>query len=204
MDQVHRLETGRISPTQFDFAFLRFRSGRYGIEALRRLAERTEGPEANDIADRAGKFLAARYPSYVDLTRLGRRGPSGRNSGPGTSRSSNRAAQPCRRNFSSRTGPRFSAASTFSYRVASSRRQNVKLAWLILMVTDNRRSCCSTSSATQARLKPAPTTSGSLSAPLPGRFARGYALKAGRFAAVESSLKDIEAAGEQLRLITPW
>ena len=68
VDQVHRLETGRISPTQFDFAFLRFRSGRYGIEALRRLAERTEGPEANDIADRAGKFLAARYPSYVDLT----------------------------------------------------------------------------------------------------------------------------------------
>ena len=30
------------------------------------------------------------------------------------------------------------------------------------------------------------------------------ALKAGRFAAVESSQKDIEVAGERLGLITPW
>src|SRR5262249_34246084 len=65
MDQVHRLEVGQISPAQFDFAFLRFQAGRYGIEALRGLAEHPEGTEANDIADRARKTLAALNPSDI-------------------------------------------------------------------------------------------------------------------------------------------
>jgi hypothetical protein len=42
-DQVARLEAGKISLEQFDFAFLRFQSGRFGLDALERLKENQDG-----------------------------------------------------------------------------------------------------------------------------------------------------------------
>jgi hypothetical protein len=61
-DQVRRLQTGLVRPATFDFAFLRFRAGRPGVEALRQLAANTQGPEATAIAERAAKTLAATSP----------------------------------------------------------------------------------------------------------------------------------------------
>jgi hypothetical protein len=58
-DQVGRLQSGRISPDEFDFAFLRFGSGRYGIRALEQLATHAEGPQAAVVAERAAKVLRA-------------------------------------------------------------------------------------------------------------------------------------------------
>jgi hypothetical protein len=52
-DQVARLEAGSISPDQFDFAFLRFQSGRFGLDALERLKTKQDGPNALRIADQA-------------------------------------------------------------------------------------------------------------------------------------------------------
>ena len=61
-DQVARLESGRISPDRFDFAFLRFRSGKYGRDALERLKMTQNGPDAEEIAQRASAMLAASTP----------------------------------------------------------------------------------------------------------------------------------------------
>jgi hypothetical protein len=58
-DQVRRLQSGRISPDEFDFAFLRFGSGRYGTRALEQLATHAQGPQAAVIAERAAKALHA-------------------------------------------------------------------------------------------------------------------------------------------------
>jgi hypothetical protein len=59
-DQVRRLQSGRTSPDAFDFAFLRFRAGRYGTQALEQLAAHAQGPQAAVIAERAGQALRAK------------------------------------------------------------------------------------------------------------------------------------------------
>jgi hypothetical protein len=64
-DQVSRLQSGRISPDEFDFAFLRFGSGRYGTRALEQLATHAQGPQAAVIADRAAKALHATMLSQI-------------------------------------------------------------------------------------------------------------------------------------------
>ncbi|HWE47809.1 MAG TPA: DUF4153 domain-containing protein [Caulobacteraceae bacterium] len=56
-DQVTRLEAGRIALDKFDFEFLRFKAGHYGRDALKRLANRTTGPNAAAIAQRAKDAL---------------------------------------------------------------------------------------------------------------------------------------------------
>ncbi len=58
-DQVSRLQSGRISPDEFDFAFLRFGAGRYGTRALEQLASHAQGPQAAVIAERAARALQA-------------------------------------------------------------------------------------------------------------------------------------------------
>jgi hypothetical protein len=57
-DQVARLEAGRIPVDQFDFAFLRFHSGRYGQAAFLRLRQKQDGPDAERIAEKANAALA--------------------------------------------------------------------------------------------------------------------------------------------------
>jgi hypothetical protein len=64
-DQVRRLQSGRVSPGEFDFAFLRFGSGRYGTRALEQLATHAQGPQAAVIADRAAKVLHSTMLSQV-------------------------------------------------------------------------------------------------------------------------------------------
>jgi hypothetical protein len=59
IDQINRLNSGRTAPDKFDFAFLRFRAGRYGKEALQRLGDGTEGPRAPLFAERAKDALRA-------------------------------------------------------------------------------------------------------------------------------------------------
>lgn len=78
-DQTARLESGRIAPDVFDYRFLRFDAGRWGRDALRRLAKGGQGPHAAEIARDAraalalqnrwtGQHLAGR-PEARDLTR---------------------------------------------------------------------------------------------------------------------------------------
>jgi hypothetical protein len=64
-DQMARLEQGRVPTDRFDFAFLRFDSGRYGLEALERLKEKTDGPEAVRIAQRANEALGWKTRPYA-------------------------------------------------------------------------------------------------------------------------------------------
>jgi hypothetical protein len=53
-DQVRRLDAGVIAPERFDYLFLRFGSGRFGLDALRRLAEQKDLPT---VAEMSGKIL---------------------------------------------------------------------------------------------------------------------------------------------------
>lgn len=61
-DQVARLLAGRVSPDRFDFNFLRFRSGRYGMQALEQLKDAQGGPEAERISRLAQQALAVAAP----------------------------------------------------------------------------------------------------------------------------------------------
>jgi hypothetical protein len=59
-DQVARLEAGRTPVDKFDFVFLRFHGGIYGMAALERLRDRQDGPDAARIAEKAAAALASR------------------------------------------------------------------------------------------------------------------------------------------------
>jgi hypothetical protein len=59
-DQLSRLKAGTVKPADFDFGFLRFRAGRYGVQALEQLAAQTEVPQASVIAERADQALHAK------------------------------------------------------------------------------------------------------------------------------------------------
>jgi hypothetical protein len=61
-DQVARLEAEKISPEKFDFAFLRFKSGRFGRQALEKLAQKQDGVNGAQIARKAGDAIAWRSP----------------------------------------------------------------------------------------------------------------------------------------------
>jgi hypothetical protein len=54
-----RLESGKVSPEQFDFANLRWDGGRYGEAALNRLKTRQVGADAAYIRDTASRALQA-------------------------------------------------------------------------------------------------------------------------------------------------
>ncbi len=56
-NQIARLESGKASPDQFDFAFLRFQSGRYGEQALEKLKTKQDGPDAARISQKANEAL---------------------------------------------------------------------------------------------------------------------------------------------------
>lgn len=63
-DQIQRLQAGKVSPDAFDFDFLRFRSGRYGVAALDKLKTLASGPNAAAIAGKANEALARREPVF--------------------------------------------------------------------------------------------------------------------------------------------
>jgi hypothetical protein len=67
-DQLRRLEAGKVWPFQFDFMFLRFKAGRFGIDALEQLALRRTGPHATAIAEKAAASLKSTHwePPRVD------------------------------------------------------------------------------------------------------------------------------------------
>ena len=63
-DQVTRLERGGVSPDAFDFAFLRFHSGRLGHLALRQLAAAKGDSRAKSIAELAQAEARERTPYW--------------------------------------------------------------------------------------------------------------------------------------------
>ncbi|NRR29323.1 DUF4153 domain-containing protein [Oxalobacteraceae bacterium] len=56
-DQLARLERGRITAAKLDYRFLRFEGGRYGKAALEQLAQRSTGPEAALLREKAAAVL---------------------------------------------------------------------------------------------------------------------------------------------------
>jgi hypothetical protein len=56
--QVARLESGKADPRKFDFAYLHWNGGRFGIAALNRLASRPVGPNAATVSKLAKASLA--------------------------------------------------------------------------------------------------------------------------------------------------
>ena len=56
-DQMGRLERGRIKAEQMDYLFLRFGGARYGKAALEHLAQRSSGPDAALLRDKATAAL---------------------------------------------------------------------------------------------------------------------------------------------------
>lgn len=57
-DQVARLHKGLVTPTEFDYDYLRFRAGRWGWQALQRLSTAQGDARVADIAGRARQALA--------------------------------------------------------------------------------------------------------------------------------------------------
>jgi len=57
-DQLARLQQGKVSAEQFDYAYLRFEGGRYGREALGRLAQEKSLPQAALIREKAAQALS--------------------------------------------------------------------------------------------------------------------------------------------------
>jgi hypothetical protein len=60
-DQVARLERGAIAAERFDYGFLRFHGARYGMDALRTLAARGAGRNADLVRSRAASALRQSY-----------------------------------------------------------------------------------------------------------------------------------------------
>jgi hypothetical protein len=56
-DQIARLERGRIKAEQLDYRFLRFDGARYGKAALEQLAQRSTGPDAALLRQKAAEAL---------------------------------------------------------------------------------------------------------------------------------------------------
>jgi hypothetical protein len=82
-DQMGRLKEGKIEPKEFDFQFLRWEGGRYGMEALRELATRKDtdiGKMAQDALEQrdryivtplvTGRSLASRLTVYPQGSKL--------------------------------------------------------------------------------------------------------------------------------------
>lgn len=76
-DQVARLHAGDVTPQEFDYRYLRFQSGRWGLLALQQLSAGKGDARSADIAGRARQVLAqksrygedAKSPARQALTR---------------------------------------------------------------------------------------------------------------------------------------
>lgn len=67
-DQIARLESGRIAPEKFDFAFLERNSGRYGKDAYERLKTNPQGPNAAKILARIEELARTPKPGTVAIS----------------------------------------------------------------------------------------------------------------------------------------
>jgi hypothetical protein len=67
-DQVARLRSGRTELAKFDFNFLRFEAGRYGLEALQQLAQDKSTPAAIAIAAKADEARQRKQPDGSPAT----------------------------------------------------------------------------------------------------------------------------------------
>lgn len=61
-DQVARLLSGAVTPQEFDYRYLRFQSGRWGLLALKELGNGKGDARTADIAGRARQILAQKSP----------------------------------------------------------------------------------------------------------------------------------------------
>ena len=75
-DQISRLKSGKIGADKFDYALLRFRTGSYGMNALRQLAESAEGSESGEIKEQSNKALTA--TTQFQLRQIGQTTPASR------------------------------------------------------------------------------------------------------------------------------
>jgi len=67
--QVERLTAGKIVPKEFDYEYLRWDSGRWGLRALKELEATSGDDHATDIAIRAKQKLAQKH-RYDDDARI--------------------------------------------------------------------------------------------------------------------------------------
>ena len=67
--QVSRLKSGAVDPDKFDFNFLRFRSARFGNEALEHLKHLKDGPNATRIAEKAARAQVSLSPYAAAIDR---------------------------------------------------------------------------------------------------------------------------------------
>lgn len=65
-DQVRRLAGGKTSAEEFDYDFLRFQSGRYGREALGKLAAQGVGKEPDKVAMLAAEAQKREFPKSIE------------------------------------------------------------------------------------------------------------------------------------------
>lgn len=65
-DQVRRLAAGKTNAEEFDYDFLRFKSGRYGREALTRLAAQGVGKEPDKVAALAAEAQKRDQPKPAE------------------------------------------------------------------------------------------------------------------------------------------
>jgi hypothetical protein len=72
-DQVARLDRGHTTADKFDYRFLRFDAGRWGTEALKSLASRTQGDRAPVIAKLARDALTSKNRWEAPATSVARR-----------------------------------------------------------------------------------------------------------------------------------
>lgn len=57
-NQLARLDAGKVSPQDFDYRYLRFKTDRYGREALMQLSRRTGDKDAEVIREKANETMA--------------------------------------------------------------------------------------------------------------------------------------------------
>ena len=199
IDQVRRLEEGRISPEQFDFAFLRFKTGRYGEQALERLKRKEDGPNAARIAVKANEALDWKTMSAAQR-RVGRMTTDERAANITVLHPAGEAVPDgfLRQGWSAQqhwTLP--SCLIAF----------DAKCAAILTDLDDDGTAeilLFSTPGGPAAAFKSGPENSWALLGTIVNAICPGVldALKAGRFASVPSTYKDIEANGQRLYVRT--
>ncbi|WP_217478007.1 DUF4153 domain-containing protein [Paraburkholderia humisilvae] len=67
--QVDRLLAGKVAPEKFDYNFLRYRSARYGLQALARLQGETQAPNAATVRELSAQAARQSSPGLLGAAR---------------------------------------------------------------------------------------------------------------------------------------